>query len=389
MVSTSKEASVIVKSRFVLPGSQAFKNYIDYVDRDKAKRESTNENNLDFMNYQDYMGNQHKTTSLFTNQFDSLNEEQKAKLKRTFSIAQKNESILWQDVISFDNKWLEEHGVYHSKSHSIDEKKLKEVARLSLNEMLKREGLDKSSVWSGAIHYNTDNIHIHIATVEPSPTRERGKRKLKSIESMKSKVINNIMDRSADLKIINDLIRNQLVHSKKNDNTLSFKNRKLKTDFLEIYHSLPKDHKQWSYGYNSLDNVRPLIDKLSRDYIEKHHKEDYQKLINKLDKETEVLKKTYGASDNKRYADYKKNKVDELYKRMGNAFLQEMKKYDKDLKSNPNLLLTQPTKRQILKDNLGFRQLKYGIDRMLNSEYKNWKNQMAYEQLQQQINRER
>lgn len=64
IVSTSKEASVIVKSRFVLPGSHAFKNYIDYLDRDKAKRESTNENNLDFMNYQDYMGNQHKTTSL-------------------------------------------------------------------------------------------------------------------------------------------------------------------------------------------------------------------------------------------------------------------------------------------------------------------------------------
>lgn len=81
--------------------------------------------------------------------------------------------------------------------------------------------------------------------------------------------------------------------------------------------------------------------------------------------------------------------MDELYKRMGNAFLQEMKKYDKNLKSNPNLLLTQQTKRQVLKDNLGFRQLKYGIDRMLNSEYKNWKNQMAYEQLQQQIDRER
>ncbi|MDM5196509.1 MobP2 family relaxase [Fictibacillus enclensis] len=389
MVSTSKEASVIVKSRFVLPGSQTFKDYIDYVDRNNAKRESIKENNVDFMNYQDYMGNQEKTTSLFTNQFDWLNEEQKAKLKRTFSIAQKNESILWQDVISFDNKWLEEHGVYNSKSHSIDEKKLKEVARLSMKEMLKREGLDKSSVWSGAIHYNTDNIHIHIATVEPSPTRERGKRKLKSIESMKSKVINNIMDRSADLKIINDLIRNQMVDCKKTDNTLSFKNRKFKTDFFEIYHSLPKDRKQWSYGYNSLDNVRPLIDKLSRDYIEKHHKEDYQKLINKLDKETEVLKKTYGASDDKRYADFKKNKVDELYKRMGNAFLQEMKKYDKDLKSNPNLPLTLKTKRQVLKDNLGFRQLKYGIDRMLNSEYKNWKNQMAYEQLQQQIDRER
>lgn len=65
MVSTSKEASVIVKSRFVLPGSQTFKDYIDYVDRNNAKRESIKENNVDFMNYQDYMGNQEKTTSLY------------------------------------------------------------------------------------------------------------------------------------------------------------------------------------------------------------------------------------------------------------------------------------------------------------------------------------
>ena len=141
---------------------------------------------------------------LSTNDFTN---EEKSKLKELYSKAHNNNSVLWQDVISFDNKWLEEHGIYDSKNHIVDEKKMKDVTRLAMQEMLKKEGLDKSSIWSGAIHYNTDNIHIHIATVEPSPTRERGKRKLKSIESMKSKVINNIIDRSQEHKFINDLIR--------------------------------------------------------------------------------------------------------------------------------------------------------------------------------------
>lgn len=395
MVSTSKEASVIVKSKFATSNSKTFKDYIDYVDRDSAKRKvNKKESNLDYMNYQDYMGNEEKTTSLFSSFTDNLNEKQKDEMKKTFSIAQKNNSVLWQDVISFDNKWLEENGVYDSKKHTLDEKKIKDVARISMNEMLKREGLDKSTIWSGAIHYNTDNIHIHIATVEPSPTRKRGKRKLQSLEKMKSKVINNIMDRSHEQKQINDLIRKQMVDEKKKDNTLSFKNRSFKKDFLKIYNALPEDRKQWSYGYNTLSHVKPELDKMSRAYIEKYHKEEFKDLLKKLDKEVEVYKKTYGASDKNRYEDYKKNKIDELYKRMGNAFLQELKKYDKTLQSNSinsmkNGNASTKSKRQVFKENLGINQVKYGIDRMFNSEYKNWKNQLAYEKLQQDIERER
>ncbi|MFS0604953.1 MobP2 family relaxase [Peribacillus frigoritolerans] len=342
--------------------------------------------------YMDYMGNPEKTSSLFTESSNQINEKEKSELKENFKIAHAKGSIMWQDVISFDNRWLEENGLYDSKTHVVDEDRLKNIVRLSMKEMLKKESMDKNVIWSGAIHYNTDNIHVHIATVEPSPTRERGKRKLKSLESMKSKVVNNIMDRSQEQKKINDLIRNRMVNSKKSDSTFSFKNRKFKKDFLEIYHALPEDKRQWSYGYNTLSSIKPKIDKMSRDYIEKYHKKDFEMLLEKLDKEVEVFKKTYGSSDKKRYENYKNNKVDELYKRMGNAFLQEMKQYDKSEKAkliqekvNGKTL----TKKEVFKDNLGFNQIKYGIDRMLNSEYKNWKNQLAYEKLQQDIERER
>ena len=65
-----------------------------------------------------------------------------------------------------------------------------------------REGVDLA-VWTASFHYNTDNIHIHFATVEPYPTREfmmyqgqierREDFKRKNIEVAKSKVVNELM----------------------------------------------------------------------------------------------------------------------------------------------------------------------------------------------------
>lgn len=118
------------------------------------------------------MGNPNKSTGLFTRDKDNLMFEEKRELKAVFETAQRNESLMWQTVISFDNQWLENNGLYDQKNSILDEQKLKEVARLAINRMLKNEGLDHA-VWSAAIHYNTDNIHIHVATVEPFPIREK------------------------------------------------------------------------------------------------------------------------------------------------------------------------------------------------------------------------
>ena len=79
---------------------------------------------------------------------------------------------MWQTVISFDNRWLEQNGIYDSQKQILDEQKLKEVTRLAVNRLLKSEGLEHA-VWSAGIHYNTDNLHVHIATVEPYPMREK------------------------------------------------------------------------------------------------------------------------------------------------------------------------------------------------------------------------
>ncbi|PHE83664.1 hypothetical protein COF81_30685, partial [Bacillus pseudomycoides] len=249
---------VVTVSRFVTADGKTFQDYVEYVDREDAKREGEAHQKM-FSLYQDYMGDAEKTSSLFTEHSNGLKENEKKDLKKMFQLAQKNKSIMWQDVITFDNDWLAEHGVYDPRTRTVDETKLMDVTRLAMKEMLKREKLEHTAVWSGAIHYNTDNLHIHVATVEPFPTRDRGKRKQKTLDAMKGKVVQNIMDRGQEQKQINDLIRKNMVAKKKEDSTFTWCNRELKPLFQFIYKRLPEDKRQWQYSYNTLRPLRPHL----------------------------------------------------------------------------------------------------------------------------------
>ncbi len=259
-----------------------------------------------------------------------------------------------------------------------------DVTRLAMKEMQKREGLEKSSIWSAAIHFNTDNIHIHVATVEPFPTRERGKRKPKTLDAMRGKVVNNLLDRKQEQKQINDLIRKNIVGSKKEDSVFDWRNNHLKPLFLQIYKQLPSDKRQWQYNYNTIQPLKPEIDELSRRYIQHHHKKDYDQFLQKLDKEVQVFKEAYGEGkyDKKQYENYKKNKINDLYKRMGNAFLQEMKAYDKEQKRIHHMKKSKPF--QKFQQNVSIQYSMKKVERAFKSEYESWKNQKYYERMQRE-----
>ncbi|PEM85644.1 MobP2 family relaxase [Bacillus toyonensis] len=374
---------VVLKTKFVLQSSDAFQNYIDYVDREEAKSE-VKLNPKMFETYQDYMGNSEKTSALFTEQANRLTESEKKSLKEMFKTAHENGSIMWQDVISFHNPWLEKQGIYDEKTKTLDEKKLMDVTRLAMKEMQKREGLEKSSIWSAAIHFNTDNIHIHVATVEPFPTRERGKRKPKTLDAMKGKVVNNLLDRKQEQKQINDLIRNNMVGKKKENSVFDWRNQHLKPLFLQIYKQLPSDKRQWQYSYNTIQPLKPEIDELSSRYIQHHHKKDYDQFLKKLDKEVQVFKEAYGEGkyDKKQYENYKTNKISDLYKRMGNAFLQEMKAYDKEQKRIHHMKKSKPF--QKFQQNVSIQYSMRKVERAFKSEYESWKNQKYYERMQKE-----
>jgi hypothetical protein len=376
--------AVVIKSKFITSSNDSkFKDYLNYMDR---KNTHSFENDFEnYQDYQDYMSNSEKSTGIFTLDKDSLTEDEKIQLKDIFKESQENKSVLWQDVISFDNDWLRECGIL--KNDFLDEKKLKQATRNAMTEMLKKEGMEDSALWSGAIHYNTDNIHIHVATVQVKDFRERGKRKQKSIDVMKSKVASTLLDRSKENQKLNEFIRERVVNTKRQDNMTSLKNRVLNRElvnqFKTIHSMLPEDKRLWQYSMNGIANVRPEIDKFTQIYIEKYFKNEFKEFNKQLDKEVEIYKRTYG--DNSRAEQYRETKMNDLYKRMGNTVLKEIKQYDSDLQS---AAFKKNSTLKKIKVNKGLNEVFYRMDRAMNDNLDHFKNQREFERLQHEKERE-
>lgn len=370
---------VINKVKFIRNGSSKFKNFIDYIDRSEATRKK----NFDkYSAYNNYMGNPEKIGSLFTKDKHSLTEKEVKKLKKDFDKAQSNGSNMWQEVFSFDNEFLEANGLYDSENGALDEEKIQEATRRAMEELSKREGF-KDLTWSASLHYNTDNIHVHIASVEINPSRERGKFKPKTLYNMKSSFVNSLLDKQKDLDKINLLIRDNLIQGKKE---MSFKEDiEMRKMVKEIVQKLPSDKRQWHYNYNSMQEVRPLIDNLTKYYIETYKKDEFKELVDRLEKEDKFQKEVYG----KRKVEtttYKDNKIQDLYTRMGNTILKEIKEYvkEEDLKSQKkfeNLQERWERNKNIIITKQSISMMKKSLNNDINS----MKNQREYEKLQSSI----
>lgn len=370
---------VINKVKFIRNGSSKFKNFIDYIDRSEATRKK----NFDkYSAYNNYMGNPEKIGSLFTKDKHSLTEKEVKKLKKDFDKAQSNGSNMWQEVFSFDNEFLEANGLYDSENGALDEEKIQEATRRAMEELSKREGF-KDLTWSASLHYNTDNIHVHIASVEINPSRERGKFKPRTLYNMKSSFVNSLLDKQKDLDKINSLIRDNLIQGKKE---MSFKEDiEMRKMVKEIVKKLPSDKRQWHYNYNSMQEVRPLIDNLTKYYIETYKKDEFKELVDRLEKEDKFYKEVYG----KRKVEtttYKDNKIQDLYTRMGNTILKEIKEYvkEEDLKSQKKFENLQE-KWERNKNIIITKQSISMMKKSLNNDINSMKNQREYEKLQSSI----
>ncbi|WP_121639698.1 MobP2 family relaxase [Virgibacillus sp. Bac330] len=341
---------IVLVSKFVMADSKEYQDYINYIDRDEAKvkqqlnfkRDHEDDFQI-FHHYMEYMGDEEKQGELFTQHHNKLDDKQKKEMKQQFQLGQKRGSPMWQDVLSFDNAFLEEQGLYNSKTKQLDERRMKNIVRGAVKEMLQAEKMNDTTVWAAAIHHNTDNIHVHIAMIEPKPTREtvrfydeendmwveqfRGNRKQNSLNKMKSKVANQMLDRSKEYNRIDALIRGA-VHSKKEQrmNLTTFK--RTKKLYMQALTHLPKDLRQWRYGYESVNDARPYIDEMVSIYLETNHATEMQELNQLLDEQVEISKRLYG-EDSKHEA-YKQTKLNDLKKRMGNAVLTEMREQIKE-----------------------------------------------------------
>lgn len=323
------KAGVTLMQDFCRPGSDAYKGYIDYITREEAQR---NNAFATFNLFNDYMGNPEKSTGLFTAGKDALSYKEKKGLKEIFETAQKNGSMMWQTVISFDNAWLEQNGVYDAEKKMLDERKLKEVVRVAVDRLLKSEGLEHA-VWSAGIHYNTDNIHVHIATVEPYPMRQkmmydgnmevRGKFKLGSINKAKSAVVNELMHTKEINQRINQIIRKDIADRIKRQELAN--DPTLKKMFLDLCNDLPQlPGNLMNYNNRTMAPYRNRIDEISSLFLEKYCPEKYKELVDIIDAQSKLYEEAYGGNN---FGYYKEDKLHDLMTRMGNAVLKNAKQY--------------------------------------------------------------
>ena len=390
--------AIVMVCEFEKNNFKDYGGYIDYIDRE----ETHNELDLKSSNYAEYLEymdskNRKKekdktTVKLFTEDKDILSDEDKEKLKNVYRIAQERGSYLWKDVFSFDNEWLEENKYYNSETKQLNEGKIREAIREAMSLRIEKENLNEA-VWTADIHYNTDNIHIHTSLVELEPSKKKGKLKPQTLGKMKSAFVNSLVDRNEEHDKINELMREKIVNRKKDINT--FKDKEMKKQFINIIKLLPEDLRQWQYAYNSIDEARPLIDNLSKYYINNYCKEDFNELDKLLDIEVDEYKKLYGegreGKEKGKYKDYKTNELDYLYKRMGNAFLKEMKEYAKEQRKYSRLIERGDMKKNNVssnKINITRKQIN-DVKRGMINELQHMKNKKIYRELEREIEAEK
>lgn len=396
------KAGVIFKSRFCSPTKKTFGDYINYIDRDEAVR---NDNLSKFSLYNDYMGNSEKTTGLFTENKDFLSQNEKKELKDIFKTAQENESVMWQHVISFDNRWLLQNGLINRKYDCVNERKLKEITRIAMQQLQKSENLE-NAVWSAAIHLNTDNIHIHIAMVEPIPMRQkkndeiRGKLKASSFKEVKSKIVNNVLSQQKENEIINNIIRNSIIANKKKK--MFIKDEEYLKLFKEVISELPEDRRQWYYGYNSIKHLLPKIDKMTEIFLENECKDEWNELKILLDKQQEKYRTAYGIPKDTSKAGYTENKIKDAIYRLGNVILRQMREFDKEERTRIYQEAVENRKKinerifEQNRKNLQYSSMQYTLKAtmeltriFMKNELEKIRNEMTYNKMQQELEIER
>ena len=324
---------ITMMTRFVQNSGAGFSDFLDYIGREEA---------VDPFAYSEYvseyMDNPEKTYGLFTENRDFLSEGDREKMRECFATAQDKGSLLWQSVLSFDNRWLSINGIYNFKTEMLDEEKMRECTRAAMRELFRRENME-GFIYAAAIHKNTDNIHVHIAIADPEPVwkegagrcyrnrkgelLQRGKFKNKSIEAVKSKFTSEVFRGQQENIKINEIMRGQIL-SKQNDFSMK-ENIQLRSQFIKLAESLPDDLRLLKYNNNAMLAYRADIDRLSKQYVDKYYSEEMQELRELIRIQDERYRITYGKNAQGR--SFAQNKEAELNERLGNSILSAIREY--------------------------------------------------------------
>ena len=193
-----------------------------------------------------------------------------------------------------------------------------------------------------------------------------GRFKLSNLNAAKKYIADQISVDKENNILINKIIRDQIVKSKKQINI--FEDHDMAKQFIKLHKELPRnvDRGLWKYNSNVMKPLRQEIDKLSDIYMQKYHAADLLELKKLLIKQSSVFHEAYGDTGR----DFYENKMQELHERLGNAILNELRSYDKNttipMEIDDNLNLNEEIEMEI-DDNLNLNEkVEMEIDDNLN-----------------------
>ena len=264
-------------------------------------------------------------------------------IRKQLNEGQKNNSVLWQDVVSFDNNFLKKKGILSSKTGILNEEELQKATK-KMQSVFQKE-MDpplNDMYWVVSIHRNTDNVHIHIATVEKDPRRKiitrdgvsqpKGRRPQKIIDHMKSGFANELIGSSEITKELSQ--KRQAIREAIQVNlTSQVEQPTFQVEINQFVRVLPESRREWFY--NKLDKHQKkmsdhLVDELLKDNSDF---QKYKDLVWKMQNDRQDL---YGKSkrENKNYAINQLYGKEGIYARNGNALLADLRKIDKQANHN-------------------------------------------------------
>ena len=344
----------VLKSEFELPGTNAkgYAGIVDYMtDKLKVKKgEEYNNTNYYPEGILSYMADEKKASGLFTKEKDFVDKNFIRELKESYQQAEKNGSLQWKFVGSFDNEWLKENQILDPDGE-VREQTLKKAVRVMMERLIKEEKfIPSQTIWAASFHHNTDNLHFHISLVEKENSRELVKRRQKKIEKtlsptgmqtrfyrdqgaeslqpkgklkqatldkMKSSFLNELT-RSSRKKFLErqTTLRDNLVHELQ----LPQETITQKRELFRILQALPEDKKKWQY--KTITREYPIAKERIDSYTQRYLRDSGKKITFQrvLEEEARFRERLYGGNHN-----YKENQMADLEYRLGNRLLKELK----------------------------------------------------------------
>lgn len=242
----------------------------------------------------------------FTQDSLNLTHKQHHELADKIIEAQKNKSMLWQGIVSFNPDFLERAKLYDPETGVVNQRAIKRAVQKAIPEMLKQEELNvPETFWWADVHLNTNHVHVHIGISQTKNTRPlkfgepKGRFQTKSLKKIKSIVHREVEDKVSRKQDINlekkiDELKKDVVDQLKENLQQQHQQKILE----QIWHALPKykDKRRWRASNNSYDfrEAKLLTGKLVDDFLKTDLNQDYEEYLSAIKQKDSDNREKYG-----------------------------------------------------------------------------------------------